>query len=71
MRVGLTIAKDGDVCQRSVGHQFYPVANIFGRDRVCESWMVGGEMVKNQCHHFIVIVSPHNNAAFASDLPDQ
>jgi hypothetical protein len=27
-------------------------------------------MVKHQCDHFIVIVSPHKNAAFASDLPD-
>ncbi len=32
--------------------------------------MFGGEMVKHQCHHFIIIVSPHKNAAFASDLPD-
>jgi len=27
--------------------------------------MVGGEMIKHQCHHFIVVVSADKNAAFA------
>ena len=32
--------------------------------------MVGGDMLKQQCHHFIVTASADQNAAFAFDLPD-
>jgi hypothetical protein len=27
-------------------------------------------MVKHLCHHFIIVLSADDNAAFASDLPD-
>lgn len=63
MRVGLTIGKDCVCCQRSVGHQFDPVANVVGCLGVRKVGMIGGDMCQCQCDDLIVTSAAGDVAA--------
>lgn len=68
MRVGLVIAKDCDVWLRSVGHQFYPVADIVGCLGFGDLGMIGGDMGQHDRDDLILASAAGDVAAFASDL---